>query len=132
MSMTDPIADMLTRIRNGLRNRQSAVTLPRSKVKAGILKVLESEGYIRGYAEGDEGPQGTIKIDLKYGPDGEDVITHIQRKSKPGRRLYRGIEGLPPVLNGLGIAVLSTSKGILSDREARRLKVGGEVLCEVW
>lgn len=132
MTMTDPIADMLTRIRNNVRNKRKTVKIPRSKVKVGIAKVLQSEGYIQGFAEEADGVQGAIRIDLKYGPDGEDVITHIQRQSKPGRRLFSGIDDLRPVLNGLGIAVLSTSRGILSDREARRLRVGGEVLCEVW
>ncbi len=90
------------------------------------------EGYINGVEEVEDGVQGAIKIDLKYGPDGEDVITRIDRRSKPGRRVYRGIESLVPVLNGLGIAVLSTSRGIMSDKKARELHVGGEVLCEVW
>lgn len=132
MSMTDPIADMLTRIRNSVRNKRRSVKVPRSKIKVGIAKVLLDEGYIRSFEELEDGIQGVINIDLKYGPDGEDVISHLQRCSKPGRRVFTGIEELKPVLNGLGIAVLSTSKGVVSDREARRLRVGGEVLCEVW
>jgi len=132
MVMTDPIADMLTRIRNGLRNRAKQVRMPKSKIKLGIAKVLRDEGYIYGFAEHEKAVQGEISIDLKYGPDDEDVIVKIQRISRPGRRVYRGLEELTPVLNGLGIAVLSTSKGILSDREARKANLGGEVLCEIW
>ncbi|MFC1705481.1 30S ribosomal protein S8 [Planctomycetota bacterium] len=132
MSMTDPIADMLTRIRNAVRNGRRSVMVPRSKVKVGIAKVLVDEGYVLSFAEIDEGPQGSIKIDLKYGGDGELVINRIDRKSTPGRRIYSGIDDLKPVLNGLGIAILSTSSGIISDRRARKLRVGGEVLCEVW
>jgi small subunit ribosomal protein S8 len=132
MTMTDPIGDMLTRIRNALRNRRKAVRIPKSKIKVGIAEVLRKEGYIDGWTLVDEGVQGAIEIRLKYGPDGEFVINKIERNSKPGRRVYGRIADLKPVLNGLGISVLSTSKGILSDREARRQKVGGEVLCTVW
>ncbi|MHC4393803.1 MAG: 30S ribosomal protein S8 [Planctomycetota bacterium] len=132
MSMTDPIADMLTRIRNAARIRRQSVKMPRSNVKLGIAKVLADEGYIRGFEAVEDGVQGAIRIDLKYGPDDEDVIRKITRASKPGKRLFKGIDDVRPVLNGLGIAVLSTSKGIISDREARRLRVGGEVLCEVY
>jgi small subunit ribosomal protein S8 len=132
MTMTDPIADMLTRIRNSIRNKRKSVKIPKSKIKVGIAEVLQKEGYIDGFKLVDEGVQGAIELQLKYGPDGEVVINKIERNSKPGCRLYGGIEDLKPVLNGLGIAVLSTSKGILSDREARRQKVGGEVLCTVW
>lgn len=132
MSMTDPIADMLTRIRNSVRNTSAKVRVPKSKIKLGIAKVLLDEGYIGKFEAVEEGVQGSIHIDLKYGPDGEKVINYIQRTSKPGRRVYRSIDDVKPVLNGLGIAVLSTSRGIMSDREARRLHVGGEVICEVW
>lgn len=132
MVMTDPIADMLTRIRNGLTNRVKKVRMPKSKIKLGIAKVLQDEGYIHGFSEQEKGVQGEITVDLKYGADDEDVISRIQRISRPGRRVYRGLEELTPVLNGLGIAVLSTSKGILSDRAARKANVGGEVLCEIW
>ncbi|RME72665.1 MAG: 30S ribosomal protein S8 [Planctomycetota bacterium] len=132
MAMTDPVADMLTRIRNAVRNRSRRVRIPRSKLKLGIARVLKDEGYIHDYREVDDGVQGAIEIDLKYGPDGELVINQIVRRSKPGRRVYAGIKNRKPVLNGLGIAVLSTSKGVLSDREARAEHVGGEVLCEVW
>jgi small subunit ribosomal protein S8 len=132
MTMTDPIADMLTRIRNAIRNKRKAVTIPKSKIKIGIAEVLKKEGYIDGFALVESGVQGALELKLRYGPDGEIVINQIERNSKPGCRLYGGIEDLKPVLNGLGIAVLSTSKGILSDREARRQKVGGEILCTVW
>ena len=132
MTMTDPIADMLTRIRNALRIRRASVRIPRSKIKVGIAEVLKKEGYIEDFTLVGEGVQGSIDIRLKYGPDGEVVISRIERQSKPGRRVYGRIKDLKPVLNGLGIAVLSTSKGILSDREARRQRVGGEVLCTVW
>ncbi|GIW71442.1 MAG: 30S ribosomal protein S8 [Planctomycetota bacterium] len=132
MPMTDPVADMLTRIRNAVRNRARTVRVPRSKLKLGIARVLKDEGYIRDFREVEDGVQGAIEIELKYGPDGEQVIHHIARKSRPGRRVYGGVREQRPVLNGLGIAVLSTSRGVLSDREARRAHVGGEVLCEVW
>lgn len=132
MTMTDPIADMLTRIRNSLRNKRKTVRIPKSKMKMGIAEVLKKEGYIDGWTQVDEGIQGALELKLRYGPDGEVVINRIERNSKPGCRVYGGVDGLKPVLNGLGIAVLSTSKGILSDREARRQKIGGEVLCTVW
>jgi small subunit ribosomal protein S8 len=132
MTMTDPVADMLTRIRNAIRNKRKTCRIPRSKLKIGIAEVLQKEGYIEGFSLVEEGVQGAIELKLRYGPDGEVVINRIERMSKPGRRLYGGSEELKPVLNGLGIAVLSTSKGILSDREARRQKIGGEILCTVW
>jgi len=129
--MTDPIADMLTRIRNALRAEKQTVEVPASKVKLGIARVLKDEGYIKDFRFLDVGPQGILRIYLKYGPEGEMVITRIQRVSKPSRRVYRGVDDLPRVRNGLGIAVVSTSKGILSDRECRRERLGGEVLCTV-
>ena len=132
MTMTDPIGDMLTRIRNAIRNKRKTVRIPKSRMKIGIAEVLVKEGYIDGFALVEDGIQGAIEIKLKYGPDGEVLINRIERNSKPGRRVYGKIGDLKPVLNGLGIAVLSTSKGILSDREARRQKIGGEVLCTVW
>lgn len=132
MTMTDPIADMLTRIRNAIRTKRKTVRIPKSKIKIGIADVLKKEGYIDGFELVEEGVQGAIDLKLRYGPDGEVLINQIERSSKPGRRLYGGIGDLKPVLNGLGIAVLSTSKGILSDREARRQKIGGEILCTVW
>jgi len=133
MSMTDPIADLLTRIRNANANHDTRVRAPYSNVKKNILRVLKEQGYIADYeAELDEKKKGVLSITLRYGPDGENVIQHIQRVSKPGRRVFRGVEDLPNVLDGLGIAVVSTSRGVVSNIEARKLGVGGEVLCEVW
>jgi small subunit ribosomal protein S8 len=130
--MTDPIADMLTRIRNANRIHRGSVEIPLSKVKIGIAEVLKREGYIEGFMVYREGPQGRLQVKLKFGPEGEKVINRIQRTSKPGRRIYTKIADLKPVLNGLGISILSTSKGILSDREAREKNVGGEILCTIW
>ena len=132
MSMTDPIADMLTRIRNANRIGRGTVRIPRPKVKVGISEVLKHEGYIQEFRVLDEGPQGWIEIDLKYGPEGEHVIQRIVRTSKPGRRIYSQVNDLKPVLNGPGIAILTTPNGVLSDREARSQRVGGEILCTVW
>jgi small subunit ribosomal protein S8 len=129
--MTDPIADMLTRIRNGLLARKRDVEVDASKVNLGIARVLKDEGYVEDFKFLDVGVQGKIRVYLKYGPDGEMVITDIQRASKPSRRIYRGVDRIPRVRNGLGISIVSTSKGILSDRECRRERVGGEVLCTV-
>jgi small subunit ribosomal protein S8 len=146
--MTDPIADMLTRIRNGNRIERPAIEMPATKLKANIAQVLKDEGFILDYQVGEyvtnaEGasafhspPQGTTKlvlrVYLKYGPEGEKVIRHIERASRPGLRLYRRAAQLRPVLDGLGIAVLSTSKGVMSDRRARTERLGGELLCTVW
>ncbi|GAB4344115.1 MAG: 30S ribosomal protein S8 [Desulfobulbaceae bacterium] len=130
--MSDPLADMLTRIRNGVMAHFDSVEMPLSKIKVGVAKVLKQEGYIRDYHISGEGAQGTLKIDLKYGPNDEKVITGIRRVSKPGLRQYKKADRIPKVMSGLGVAILTTSRGILSDREARRLKVGGELLCEVW
>ena len=132
--MTDPIADMLTRIRNAVRIERPTVTLPVSKVKRGLAEVLKREGYIWDWREEEsEGlTQKQLHIDLKYGPNGERVIRHIKRISKPGCRVYARAASLKPVLNGLGISVISTSRGVISDREARQRKLGGEVLCELW
>ncbi len=132
MSMTDPIADMLTRIRNAIAVRKQTVSMPCTKVKLGVAEVLKREGYIRDFDFQESQPQNTLVIALKYGPEGERVIEHIQRASRPGRRLYVGVDEVPRVLNGLGIAVLTTNRGMLSDREAREQHVGGEVLCTVW
>lgn len=129
--MNDLVADMLTRIRNALRRRQEATDVLGSKVNLGLARVLKDEGYVEDFKFVDEGPQGYIRVYLKYGPEGEDVITEITRVSKPSRRVYRGVSDLPRVRNGLGIAIVSTPKGILSDRECRREHVGGEVLCTV-
>ena len=130
--MTDPIADMLTRIRNGGRVGRPSVEVPLSKVKRGVAEVLKREGYIWDFEEVEASPVNSLRLDLKYGPNGERVIQKIQRVSKPGRRVYSRANELAPVLNGLGISVVSTSRGVLSDREARQKNLGGEVLCEIW
>jgi small subunit ribosomal protein S8 len=130
--MTDPIADMLTRIRNAIRVERPTVDMPSSKVKRGLAEVLKREGYIWDWKEVEAEPVSHLRIDLKYGPNGEQVIRHIKRVSKPGRRVYSGAAKLKPVLNGLGICILSTSRGVVSDREARQRMIGGEVLCELW
>jgi small subunit ribosomal protein S8 len=130
--MSDPLADMLTRIRNGVMARFPSVEMPLSKLKVGVAKVLKQEGYISDYQIiGDEN-QGVLKIELKYGPKNEKVITGIRRISKPGLRQYKKSDRIPKVMSGLGVAILTTSRGILSDREARSLNIGGELLCEVW
>ncbi|HEX5443157.1 MAG TPA: 30S ribosomal protein S8 [Pirellulales bacterium] len=130
--MTDPIADMLTRIRNAVRVERTIVEMPLSKVKRGMADVLKREGYIWNWEEVDARPSPQLRIHLKYGPNGERIIRHIKRVSKPGRRIYRGADTLRPVLNGLGICIISTSRGVISDREARQRHLGGEVLCELW
>lgn len=132
--MTDPLADMLTRIRNAVRVERPVVEMPLSKVKRGVAEVLKREGYIWDWREEQaEGqPVKQLAIDLKYGPNGERVIRHIKRVSKPGRRVYSRATDLRPILNGLGISIISTSRGVISDREARQKKLGGEVLCELW
>ena len=130
--MTDPIADMLTRIRNAVSVERPNVQMPISKVKKGVAEVLKREGYIWDWAEVEEQPISQLRIDLKYGPSGERVIRHLKRISKPGCRIYHRSKDLRPILNGLGISIISTSRGVMSDREARQQKVGGEVLCEVW
>jgi small subunit ribosomal protein S8 len=128
----DTIADLLTRIRNGLKRGMQSVDIPASKVCRGILTVLQTEGFIRGFDEIQDSKQGVIRIHLKYGPDGEQVITRIKRESKSSRRLYKKADDVQPVLGGLGIGIYTTPQGILSDREARRLRMGGELLCIVW
>ncbi len=132
MSMTDPIGDMLTRIRNGQQARKDSVLTPASKLRARVLDVLQREGYIRGYSDqADTGPAASLRIDLKYF-EGQPAIQHVARVSKPGRRVYSGAQDLPRVRNGLGIVIVSTPKGVLSDAEAREQNVGGEVLCQVF
>jgi small subunit ribosomal protein S8 len=131
MSLSDPIADMLTRIRNALGARHKTVTVPASKVCDGVCQVLKQEGYIEDCKRIEDTRQGMLRIYLKYGPLGEQVITEILRVSKPGRRVYSEVDKLPRVLNGLGIVIVSTSQGILSDRQCRQKRVGGEVLCTV-
>lgn len=130
--MTDPIADMLTRIRNAVRVERPHVEMPLSKVKRGLAEVLKREGYIWDWEEVEAQPARQIRLHLKYGPNGERVIRHIRRVSKPGRRVFSPATRLKPVLNGLGITIISTSRGVISDREARQRRLGGEVLCEVW
>ena len=132
MSMNDPISDMLTRIRNGVQANFDSVEIPLSKLKAGIAKVLKDEGYINDYQVLEEGVQGTLKIELKYGPNNEPVISGIRRVSKPGLRQYKKAERIPKVMSGLGVAILTTSHGVITDKQAREQKVGGELLCEVW
>lgn len=133
MNMTDPIADMLTRIRNGVQANMSAVDVtPASKVKVEIAKILKKEGYIDNYAVEGEGIEKKIVVTLKYGPRGEKVITGIKRISKPGLRVYAKGDNLPKVLNGLGVAIISTSNGMMTDREARKQHIGGEVIAYVW
>ena len=132
MTMTDPIADMLTRIRNANTVKHETVDVPASNMKKELARILLEEGFIRGYDVIEDGKQGIIRIQLKYGQAGEKVITGLKRISKPGMRVYAAKEELPKVLNGLGISIISTSKGILTDRQARKEGVGGEVICYVW
>ena len=130
MSMTDPISDMLTRIRNGQTARKVAVSMPASKSKEAVAKVLQDEGYITGYAVDGEGAAKELTVELKYF-EGTPVIEKIQRASRPGLRVYRGKDELPKVLGGLGVAIVSTSAGVMSDRQAREKGIGGEVICVV-
>ena len=131
--MTDPIADMLTRIRNALTAKHETVEVPASKIKVAIADILVKEGYIKGYEIVDGAVQNNIVITLKYAPvKGQKVVTGLKRVSTPGLRVYAGVDNLPKVLNGMGIAILSTSKGILTDKEAKAQHVGGEVLAYVW
>ena len=132
MQITDPIADMLTRIRNANSSKHESVLVPSSKMKVAIAKILDDEGYINGYEVIDDGKQGVIKINLKYGANKTKVISGLQRVSKPGLRVYANKEEMPRVLRGLGIAIVSTSKGIMTDKEARKHNVGGEVLAFIW
>ena len=130
--MTDPVADMLTRIRNALRVDRQHVDMPSSRLKRDIAGVLQEEGYIRGSEELPTKPSPTLRVSLKYGPEGEQVVVEIRRVSRPGRRVYRSVDELPRVRGGLGMAVVSTSRGVMSDRQARARHLGGEVLCTVW
>ena len=135
--MTDPIADMLTRIRNAVQSRHTRVDVPASKLKLEIARILEAEGYIGGFKLIDNpttpaSPQKVVRIALKYGPRGERVISGLERVSRPGRRVYFGRETVPTVLGGLGTAILTTSQGVMTGREATKAGVGGEVLCNVW
>ena len=132
MVVTDPISDMLTRIRNAQIAKHDAVTLPASNTKKAIAKILLNEGYIKGYQVLDDGTQGVIRITLKYLPGKEKAIQGLRRVSKPGLRVYAGADELPRVLKGLGIAIISTSKGVMTDKQARKEHVGGEVLAFIW
>ncbi len=129
---TDTIADTLTRIRNALQRRKATVDVLASNTCRGILSVMRAEGYVQGYDEIDDGRQGIIRVQLKYGPDGERVMTHLKRESKPSRRVYRKASEITPVLGGLGVAIYTTPRGVVSDRQARRHNVGGELLCTIW
>ncbi|MCA8994201.1 MAG: 30S ribosomal protein S8 [Planctomycetaceae bacterium] len=130
--MTDPVADMLTRVRNALLIERPFVDMPASKLKEGIAQTLQREGFIWDYEIIEQAPQNVLRVNLKYSPTGERVIQSIRRVSKPGCRVYATVKDTPEVLQGLGICVLSTSKGVLSSREAKAQNVGGEILCEVW
>ena len=130
MSMTDPISDMLTRIRNGQKARKVSVTMPASKAKTAVAKVLKDEGYINDYSTTVDGRKANLTVELKYF-EGKPVIERIERVSKPGLRIYRGEEELPKVMGGLGVAIVSTSAGVMSDRQAREQGIGGEVLCVI-
>jgi small subunit ribosomal protein S8 len=132
MSMSDPLADMLTRIRNAVMVRYETVDVPMSNLKVGVAKVLREAGYITDYKIIEGNTQGTLRIALKYGPKDEKVISGLRRVSKPGLRKYVGADDIPQVMSGLGISILSTSKGVINGQEARRLRIGGEVLCEAW
>lgn len=132
MTMTDPIADMLTRIRNANTVGHDTVDIPASKMKKSIAGILTEEGYIKGFDVIDDNKQGMIRVQMKYGPDKERVITGIKKISKPGLKVYAKASDVPKVLGGLGIAIISTSNGVVSDKEARKLGVGGEVVCYVW
>lgn len=130
--MTDPIADMLTRIRNGVQVERPYVDMPTSKLKEGLAAALKREGYIWDIEMIEQQPRNVLRIILKYGPNGEKVITKLVRESKPGRRVYVGVDAIPKVLGGMGTAVLSTTKGILSSKEAKKERIGGELLCTVY
>ncbi len=132
MHITDPIADMLTRIRNANSAKHDTVDIPASNMKKAIAQILVDEGYIKGYKVIEDGKQGVIRVTLKYGEGKKQVITGLRRVSKPGLRIYSNVEEMPKVMKGLGVAIVSTSKGIMTDREARRQNVGGEVLAFIW
>jgi len=130
--LTDPIADMLTRLRNANRISRKTVPMPASKMKVRIAQVLKDEGFIEGYEVHEAKPASELRVQLKYGPDGEHVIRSLERISKPGCRVYSGAKGIPRALQGLGVHILSTPRGVISDRTARELNVGGEILCKVF
>ncbi len=130
--MTDPIADLLTRIRNAIQARQSSLVVPRSRIKLEIVRILKQEGFVADYLEIEDGPQGAIKVFPRYDAANKAVLRGMQRISKPSRRLYVGKDDIPRVRNGLGVAILTTPQGVLTDRQARKAGVGGEVICHVW
>ena len=130
--MTDPIADMLTRIRNGLQARHATVEMPASKMKTAIAEVLKDEGYIKGYSNVGEGPTRALKVELRYVGKNEPVLSGLKRISKPGLRVYTGATEIPRVYGGLGVAIVSTSRGVMSGAQARKQGIGGEVICHVW
>jgi small subunit ribosomal protein S8 len=130
--MTDPVADLLNRIRIAGANGAPRIAVPRSREKEAIVATLVREGFLRGYRALDDGKAGKLEVELKYGPEGRRVFHHVRRASKPGRRLYRGLDRIRPVQGGLGLAVFHTSRGVLSDRECRKNRVGGEWICSIW
>lgn len=132
MVTTDPIADLITRIRNANRANHEKVDIPASKMKQEVVRLIKEEGFIRNYKVLEDRRQGMIRVFLKYGPNRERVINEVERVSKPGRRIYTTADRIPRVLGGLGVAILSTSQGIMTDRQARRARLGGEVLCYIW
>ena len=132
MSMTDPISDLLTRIRNALLAKHDRLDVPSSKLKTNLMALLKQEGYIEDYETIDNEPQNILRVYLRYNRNGIPALRRLSRVSKPGRRVYRGADDIKPVLNGLGTAIVSTSKGLLTDRQAREMRVGGEIICELW
>lgn len=132
MSMSDPIADMMTRIRNAVERRHTHVVMPASNIKASIAEILKAEGYIAGYELLGEGARQSLRLQLRYAEGRKPVISHLQRVSTPGRRVYTKCRDIPPVLSGMGIAIMTTPKGVMTGQQARRERVGGEVLCYVW
>ena len=132
MSMTDPISDLLTRIRNAHLAKHDRLDVPTSKLKQEVCRLLQDEGFIRNFRVVEAETRNTLRIFLRYSPDGTPAINSLERVSKPGRRIYRGADEIQPVRNGFGVGILSTSQGLLSDRQARERRVGGELLCEVW
>jgi small subunit ribosomal protein S8 len=132
MSMTDPIADLLSRIRNAHLAKHDRLDVPVSKQKVEICKILKEEGFIKNFRLIEGTPVGSLRVFLRYSPEGEPAINHVERVSKPGRRVYKASKDIKPVRNGLGLGIVSTSQGLLSDAQARQRKVGGELLCELW
>ena len=132
MSMTDPIADLLTRVRNAMTARHDRVDIPSSKVKVAIVRILKEEGFIKNYKVIKDNKQGVVRVFLKYNENNKPIIKGIKRVSRPSRRTYVHADGIPPVVSGLGVAIISTSKGVMTDKEARRQNIGGEMMCSVW